>query len=91
MPDVWRNRSRTVIGRLLRQSSPYSVLPVAGSVFWNATRMSSSSGRYRATGASRSSLPSSTRIMAATLVTGLDIEAIQKMEFVFIGIVLARS
>jgi len=25
------------------------------------------------------------------LVTGFDIEAIQKMEFVFIGIVLARS
>jgi hypothetical protein len=29
--------------------------------------------------------------MAATLVTGLDIEAIYKIEFVFIGIVLARS
>jgi hypothetical protein len=29
--------------------------------------------------------------MAATLVTGFDIEAIRKMEFVFIGTVRARS
>ena len=50
-----------------------------------------SSGRYRETGAARSSLPSSTSIMAATLVTGLVIDAIQKIASGFSGILPARS
>jgi len=41
--------------------------------------MPASSGKYRETAASRSSFPSSTRVIAATLVTGLVIDAIQKI------------
>ena len=47
------------------------------------TLRSSNSGRYCATGARRSSLPSSTSIMAATETIGLVIEARRKIASVF--------
>jgi hypothetical protein len=53
--------------------------------------MSLRPGKYRETGASRSSFRSSTSIIAATLVTGLVIDAIQKITSGFIGIVLLLS
>jgi len=68
-----------------------SIFPDAGLGFTVATCTVFSSGRYFATGALRSSLPSSTSIMAATLVIGLVIDAIQKIESVVMGMVLARS
>ena len=49
------------------------------------------SGRYCATDAPTSSLFSSAKIIAATVVIGLDIEAIRKMESFFIGVCVARS
>jgi hypothetical protein len=55
------------------------------------TRMSATSGRYLLTGSVSASLPSSTSIIAATLVTGLVIEAIQKIASGFSGIFPAQS
>ena len=49
------------------------------------------SGRYFETGSSTESLPASCIIMTAVPVTGLVIEAIQKIESTFIGIVFPRS
>ncbi len=53
--------------------------------------MSATAGMYLLTGSVSASLPSSTSIIAATLVTGLVIEAIQKIASGFSGILPARS
>jgi hypothetical protein len=71
--------------------SAISGFPDVGSVVSTPTCISLSSGKYFETGASSSSLPSSTNTIAATLVTGLVMDAIQKIESGFIGVVLARS
>ena len=78
-----------VIARLAGSSSMTIASPVAGSVL--TTCMSLSSGRYCATGASSSSLPSSTSIMVATLVICLDIDPMRKIKSGRIGIFLSWS
>src|SRR5215467_9663362 len=79
-----------VIGRFCG-SSTNLLCPLTGSVVSTPTIISFSSGRYWWTGAARSSLPSSTSIMAATLVTGFVIDAIQKIASGASGMVFARS
>ena len=66
-------------------SSPWSSL---GSP---STRMSFSSGRYFSTGSSSPILPCSTRVITATQVIGLLIEAIAKIVSSVMGLLLARS
>jgi hypothetical protein len=69
---VWRNRSSIVIGRLTGSSAstgfPFS------SRFSTPTFTPVKAGMYFETGSSSLSLPSSTSIIAATLVIGFDIE-----------------
>src|SRR5271166_1723094 len=77
-PEVWRNRSCTVITRLAGKRSVPTV-------------RSANSGRYSATGAAICSLPSSARIIAATEVSGLVIEAIRKIASSSIGPLASRS
>ncbi len=72
MPDVWRSKSSIVIGRLSGS--------VAGETFPSSLRFSATTftsekaGIYFARGSARINLPSSTSIIAATDVTGFDIE-----------------
>ena len=77
-PEVWRSRSCTVITRLAGTRSAPTVR------FAN-------SGRYSATGAAICSLPSSARIIAASEVSGLVIEAIRKIASSSIGALASRS
>ena len=53
--------------------------------------MSAKAGMYLDTGSARESLPSSIRIMAATVVIGLVIEAMRKIASVFIGALASLS
>src|SRR5436190_12288730 len=88
-PEVWRIRSWTVIGRNCG-SSDISTVPSAF-FFGTATLVSAKAGMYFNTGSARLSLPSSTRIMAATETIGLVIEAMRKIASVFIGALASLS
>ena len=74
---MWLIRLRTSIGR------------VAGVLVPSAfqTRRFAYSGRYLETGASRSSLPSSTKVMAVTVTIGLVMEKTRKIVSSVIGAV----
>src|ERR1051326_2887825 len=62
-----------------------------GATFSGPTFTSRNSGRYGAPGAPISSLPSSARIIAATVTIGLVIDAMRKIESFAIGFWLLRS
>ena len=66
-PDVWRIRSRIVIGRAAgtRSNLPSRSTP---------TVIEANAGRYLATGSESSSRPSSTSVIVATETIGLVIE-----------------
>ncbi|MGA8923980.1 MAG: hypothetical protein WB682_12620 [Candidatus Dormiibacterota bacterium] len=73
-PSLNVSRSRTVIGRFagtVESTGPPTSL---------STLRAASSGSNRSTGSSRRNRPSSTRIMAAAAVTGLDMDATRKIE-----------
>ena len=78
-----------VIGRNCG-SRPSSTVP-SGFFFWVETLVSAKAGMYLETGSARVSLPSSTRIIAATEVNGLVIEAMRKIVSVFIGALVSLS
>ena len=69
MPEVWRIRSRIMIGRLGGTSSLSLPSPVTTPTF-----MSFKAGRNWPMGELSRSLPSSTNIIAASAITGLVIE-----------------
>ncbi len=79
------SRSRRVIGRLAGTTSS-----MGPSIAFSTLR-SANSGSSRSTGSSSRSLPSSTRIIAATAVIGLDIEAMRKMVSRRMGVLRSRS
>ena len=84
-PLVCERTFLTVIGwRGLFKSSWSWSRSTASICPWN-------SGRYFSTGSSTFTLPSSTRIISAAAVIGLDIEAIQKRLSVCIGLWAATS
>ncbi len=72
MPEVCRSKSSIVIGRLTG-SSTSDGLPLSSGLS-TPTITSAKAGIYFETGSPSESLPSSTSIMAATDVTGFDIE-----------------
>ncbi len=87
MPKPMRkvSRSRKVTGRLAGTTSSI------GPSMLLSTLRSAISGSSRSTGSSRRSLPSSTRIIAATAVIGLVMDAIRKMLSRFRGVPRSRS
>ena len=88
-PEVWRIRSRTVVVR--RASSSSSDFRPSMPVLSTPTFGCAKAGMHLDTGASRSILPSSTSIIAATLTIGLLIEWMQRRSSTFIGAACAGS
>ena len=84
-PLVWLRISRMVIGCCGFLSSMW--LPSR----YTASHWPLNSGRYFSTGSSRFTLPSSTSIISAVAVIGLDCEAIQNSASAAIGLPAATS
>ena len=87
MPEVCVSKCRMVIGRAAGRVSYVASF----SLNFVITRRLSKPGKYFDTGSSSFSFPSSSKIMPATDVTGLVIEAIAKMAFTGIAILWATS
>ena len=84
-PLVWLRMFLTVIGCLGFRSSTWSLSCSAMNI------CPLNSGRYFSTGSSTFTLPSSTSIISAVAVIGLDCEAIQNRLSVCIGFLAAMS
>jgi hypothetical protein len=90
MPEVWVRRSRMVISRFAGtvRGAEAGVAPGAGS---STTMVFAKAGRYFDTGSASRRRPSSTSIIAATLVTALENEAMRTMVSRRIGTLASTS